>query len=75
MEVLAANGDEALVLTGFLLLFAGIVLLSQVSSAPTCGAKGGRQTASAIFLMGSLSVFCLVWGKALGREMRCLPIK
>jgi hypothetical protein len=72
MEVLRSGGDEALTLAAVFLLLAGIVLFSQINQAPDPGAKGSRQTASAIFLMGSLAVFCLIWGRALGRESTCI---
>lgn len=75
MDVMSAGGDEALVIAALLLLFIGIVLWSQIGSAPTQASKGGRQTATAIFIMASVAVFCLIWGRSLGREARCLPIR
>lgn len=75
MDVMSAGGDQALVIVALLLLFIGIVLLVQISSAPTQASKGGRQVATTVFLMASLAVFFLVWGRSLGRETRCLPVR
>ena len=72
MEVMRSGGDEALTLAAVLLFIAGIVLISQIPSAPNDSAKGSRQTVSAIFLMASLALFFLIWGKAFGRGSVCI---
>lgn len=71
MEVLRADGDEAVMIIGLFLFLVGIILVVQSTRAPSEVQKGSRQTAAAIFIMASVAVLCFVVGKGIGRANLC----